>query len=177
VATPTGLMTFADFERLEDDPQGFRQELRHGELVRVAPPKHKHHLVQHRLRRLLECAADDAGEITNEFGFRGLPEYEYRIADVAFVSKTRWDRISPEGNLEGAPDIVIEVLSPSNSAAEMLDTEQLCLGNGSHEFWLVDPDRRQVRISTPDGRAVTYKSGQQIPLLFGGSLNTDAIFG
>jgi Uma2 family endonuclease len=168
-------MTFADLERLEDD--GSRYELRHGVLVKRVPPKHSHHLIQRQLRRLLESAADDAGEITNEFGFRGLPEYEYRIADVAFVSKTRWDRISPEGNLEGAPDIVIEVLSPSNSAAEMLDTEQLCLGNGSHEFWLVDPDRRQVRISTPDGRAVTYKSGQQIPLLFGGSLNTDAIFG
>ncbi len=171
------LMTFADFERLADDPQGFRHELRHGELVKVAPPKHKHHLIQHRLRCLLESTAGDSGEVTTYIGFRGLPEYEYRIADVAFVSKHRWERISPEGNLEGAPDIVIEVLSPSNGATEMLDKEQLCLENGSREFWLVDPDRRQVKISTSDGRTLTYKSGQHIPLLFGGSLNVDAIFG
>ncbi len=77
----------------------------------------------------------------------------------------------------GAPDLVIEVLSPSNTASEMLDKEQICLDNGAREFWVVDPIRRQVKVSGSDGRAATYKAGQSIPLLFGGTLLVDLIFG
>jgi hypothetical protein len=46
----------------------------------------------------------------------------------------------------------------------------------SLEFWIIDIDRRQVKVSTPDGHAITYKSGQEIQLLFGGRLAVDAIF-
>jgi Uma2 family endonuclease len=56
------------------------------------------------------------------------------------------------------------VLLPSNTAAEIFEKEKLCLQNGGREFWVVDPDRRQVKVSTPDGRTVTYPSGQEIPL-------------
>ncbi len=83
-----------------------------------------------------------------------------------------------EDNIRGAPDLVIEVLSPSNSASEIYDRENLCLENGAREFWVVDPDRRQVKVSTQDGRTVTYQSGQEIPLqLFGNArMALDAIF-
>lgn len=174
-ATTTGLMTFADLERIPDDPQ-FRYELHHGELIKVPPPKHRHYQIQQRLRDLLKAAAEGKGEVGTEMGFRARPEHEYRVADVAFLSQERWDRISPDGYLEGAPEIVVEVLSPSNSAAEMLDKEQLCLENGSVEFWVVDPRGRQVKVSTTDNRTITYKSGQHIPLLFGGHLQADEIF-
>ena len=173
----TGLMTFAEFERLPESNAG-RQELRHGELFTLSPPKHKHYSIQHRLRRLLEKAAGDAGEVEIEMAFRALPEHEYRIADVAFLVEGRWEGIPGDGILSGAPDLVIEVLSPSNTVAEMIDKKTLCLENGSREFWVVDIDHAQVEVSTPDGRGITYKSGQQIPLFFaeGAQLAVDAIF-
>lgn len=167
------LVSFAELEQMPSCPDG-RYELRHGELVKVPPPEFPHFRIQHQLRKLLESVASAEGEVEIEFAFRPLPEHEYRIADVAFVARDRWARTSRY--FEGAPDIVIEVLSPSNTAAEMLDKEQLCLENGAQEFWLVDPARRQVRVSTADGRFTEYKSGQQIPLLFGGSLPIDEIF-
>ena len=77
--------------------------------------------------------------------------------------------------MEEAPDIVIEVLSPSNTASEMLDKEQICLENGAREFWVVDPVRRQVKVSGADAHAATYKTGQSIPLFFGGTLPVDSI--
>jgi Uma2 family endonuclease len=70
----------------------------------------------------------------------------------------------------------MEVLSPSNTASEMLDKEQTCLENGAREFWVVDPVRKQVKVSGADGYAATYKAGQSIPLLFGGMLSLDSIF-
>ena len=76
----------------------------------------------------------------------------------------------------GAPDLVVEVLPPSNTAADMLDKRNLCLKNGSREFWVVDVDHRQVEVSTPDGHAITYKAGNEIPLFFGGRIPVDAIF-
>ena len=78
--------------------------------------------------------------------------------------------------MEGAPDLVIEVLSPSNTAAEMLDKRNLCLETGSREFWVVDVDHRQVEVSIPDGHTITYKRGLEIPLFFGGRISVDAIF-
>jgi Uma2 family endonuclease len=172
--TTTKLMTFAEFEQLPNTREGFPFELRHGELVKLVFPKMKHSRAQWQLRRLLERAAGQAGIVEKEVGFRPVPEHEYRIADVAFISKGRWD--TAEDYLFGAPEIVIEVLSPSNTATEMLDKEKLCLENGCQEFWIVDPTLQLVKVSTPDGRAITYSAGQEIPLFFGGRLAVDSIF-
>jgi Uma2 family endonuclease len=174
VATTTSrLMTFAEFQAIPNPPGGI-YELRHGELVQAAFPKFLHVRAQRQLRRLLESAAGDTGVVTQEMPYRPLPEYECWGADVAFISKSRWDSI--EEYLFGAPELVIEVLSPSNTVGELLDKRKLCLENGSREFWPVDTKLHQVEVSTPDGHTITYKSGQQIPLLFGGHLDVDAIF-
>lgn len=179
MASPTTrLMSFAEFEQLPETPRGFRYELRHGEPVQMPPPNRTRYLVQLRMQQFLSNAAGNAGVVGTEMPFRPLPEFEYWQADVAFVSRTRWDQIPGERHLDGAPDLVIEVLSPSNTAAEMLDRRNLCLENGSREFWLVDIEHRQVEVSTPDGHSITYKSAQQIPLFFapGKTLDVDAIF-
>jgi Uma2 family endonuclease len=171
------LMTVAEYEQIPERNEGFYYELHHGELVKVYFPKPRHYKLQRRLRRLLESPAGDAGVVDTEFAFRPLPEHEVWAADVAFVSKERWDQIK-DNYLQGAPELVIEVLSPSNTMEEMLDKEKTCLEGGCREFWLVNEKRRQVKVTTPDGVTKTYHEGQQIPLtLFGtGSLAVSAIF-
>ncbi|MBZ5622666.1 MAG: Uma2 family endonuclease [Acidobacteriia bacterium] len=175
--TLTRPMTVEEFDKLPETGP-FYYELHKGELVQVPRPNHGHYRTQHQLRRLLETAAGDSGIVETEFAFRALPEHEFRVADVAYVSQERWDQIDPKDNLRGAPDLVIEVLSPSNTAAEMSKRERLCLENGCREFWVVDADLRQVKVSTPDGITTTYRDGQEIPLrLFGSaSLKVNAIF-
>jgi Uma2 family endonuclease len=170
----TALMTFADLERIPDSEGRF--ELRHGELVALPPAKHKHFRIQQNLRRALEKAAAETGEVSTEFGFRPKPEHEYWVADVVFISREPYLGIPDDGNLQGVPEIVVEVLSPSNTVSEIFDTEQTCLENGGREFWVVDPVRSQVKVSTPDGHFVTYRIGHAIPLLFGGTLTVDSIF-
>jgi Uma2 family endonuclease len=132
-------------------------------------------MMERRLRSLLAAVAGSQGIVETAVAFR-VAGTEFRIADVAFIRAERADRADPNGDFEGAPDIVIEIVSRSNTAMEMLEKEALCLENGAFEFWLVDLDRRQVRVSMPDGHSTTYKLAQQIPLFLGGSLAVDAIF-
>jgi Uma2 family endonuclease len=170
-------MTFAVFERLPN-PKGGWLELHHGKVVEVAAPKRRHYRRQLRLSRMMEQFADPVGEVGMEFAYRPAPEHECWVADVAFVSRERCDLIPLDGYLAGAPDLVIEVLSPSNRDAEIEEERNLCLANGSREFWVVDNEARKIKVSTPDGRTVTYRAGHQILLFFapGSSLSVEDIF-
>ena len=78
----------------------------------------------------------------------------------------------------GAPDLVVELLSPSNTASEMFDKERLCLENGAREFWVVDTTRRTVRVATASGHPMTFQSGESIPVFFarGESIAVNPIF-
>jgi Uma2 family endonuclease len=167
-------MTVAEFEQLPE--AAGRYELRGGELVALVPPILRHTLIQRNIVSLLQNAAGDAGPAIVELGFRPLPEYEFRYADVAWASKQRSEAQDPNSYFRGVPELVVDVLSPSNTVAEMIDKEKLCLENGAREFWVVDIEHRLVRVSTPDGHTITYKDGQEIPLLFGGKLAVNAIF-
>ena len=146
------------------DPTGGRYELHHGVLVEVSFPKRRHWEIQRKLTHLLEPLAEGRGVVGTEFAFRPLPEYELWAADVAFISQSRYDS-APEGDwLHGVPELVIEVLSPSYTASEINEREAMCLENGCLEFWLVDPKRKTVKVSTPDRRAITYVESESIPL-------------
>ncbi|HEX7360292.1 MAG TPA: Uma2 family endonuclease [Bryobacteraceae bacterium] len=177
-ATTARLMTVEEYRKLPKDDGPFYHELRHGELVPAPQPKIGHHLIQDRLADLLRHAAGPLWYASAELAFRALPEYELRVADVGVVTKERLDATDLEDNLHGAPELVIEALSPSNTSAEMNDNRKLCLENGTKEFWVLDRHRRQVKVSTPGGHSVTWHSGQEIPLpLFGDvRLRVDDIF-
>jgi len=160
------------------DPPGGRYELHHGELVIVSGPKLGHWEIQHNLVKLLSGPAGKRGVVGMDFGFRALPEHEWREADVAFTSRERYRATNREDNLRGAPEIVIEVLSRSNTKSEMSSKESLCLENGCLEFWVVDSKRNTVRVSKPNEVPKTYRAGDQIPLLLFGDarISVDAIF-
>jgi Uma2 family endonuclease len=172
-------MTVEEFRKLPEDQGPVYHELRHGELVPVTRPKLKHSLIQGHLCDYLKRISPLGSYTQIEIAFRPLAEHELWVADVAHLSAARFQQADPEDNFHGAPDMVIEVLSPSNTVAEMYDREKLCLENGAKEFWVVDPDRSQVKVSTPDGKTLTWREGQEIPLpLFGAeaTVKVDDIF-
>lgn len=178
MATTSGLMTVEQFWELPDDP-AFQYELHHGEEVKMSRPGMRHYRLQRRLRQLLERIFADRGIVDIKMPFRALPEHELRAADVGFVSPQRWEQATEHGAVAGAPEIVIEILSPSNTAAEMIERCAICLENGTKEFWVVSEKRREIRVSTPDGLTRTYKSGDSIPLALadGQFLAVDDVFG
>jgi Uma2 family endonuclease len=179
MAATTHLMSVEDFCKLPEDQGSVYHELRHGELVAVTRSKLKHLFIQSWLRDRLKAMASPDSLVEYEVPFRALPEYELRVADIAYLSAERCAKLDPEDYIAGAPDLVIEVLSPSNTVTEINDKETLCLDNGAQEFWVVDPVLRLVKVSTPDGHTQTWRSGQEIPLpLFGSEakVKVDDIF-
>jgi Uma2 family endonuclease len=178
MATTTGLMTVEQFRSLPETRGDFYYELHHGELVKMTRPKPKHWLIQQRITRAFLALADPKSVVGPEFAFRALPEYELRCADVAYLSAVRVAGWDIEDDFPGAPDIVVEVLSPSNTASEVIDKETLCLENGCLEFWVIDPTRKTVKVSKPDQAGKTFRRGDKIPLplLGGATFPVDAIF-
>ena len=144
----------------------------------MPPPKHRHYDIQRRLLHLLGPIAAGHGVVGTEFGFRPVTEHEFWLADVVFVSQARYDAIDPEDNFHGVPELVIEVLSPSNTVSEIGEKEAMCLEHGCLEFWIVDPKRQTVKVSTPDRKTIAYVRGDRIPLhiLHDGELAVSDIF-
>lgn len=163
MAATTALMTVEQYSALPE-PKGGYYELRHGVPVFMTRPKYKHWAIQHRLTKFLESLHAGGGLIGTELSFRPLPEHELWCADVAYVCGDRAKAIDPEDYLHGAPELVIEVLSPSNTVSEINERKAMCLENGCLEFWIVDPKRKTVKVSTPDRKTITYIEKDRIPL-------------
>jgi Uma2 family endonuclease len=163
MGTTVALMTVEEFRALPDHP-GMRMELHDGELFEMTYPKKRHWSVQKRLVTLLEPLLEDRGITGMEFGFRPTPEHNLWAADVVFVSAERYHGTDEDDNLHGAPDLVIEVESPSNTASEFERRETICLRNGCREFWIVYPTMKLVRVSTASGQVRRYEAGDTIEL-------------
>jgi Uma2 family endonuclease len=161
MSTTTGTMTVAEFLELENPP-GSYLELRHGEVVPLTRPKWGHVTLQERLHTLLKARAKELGVVLVEFPSRALPEYELRAADVAYARRERC-HVNVDDHFAGAPDLVVEVLSPSNSADEIAEKTEICLENGTIEFWVVRPNASTVTVFTNQSRNV-YKPGEIVPV-------------
>jgi Uma2 family endonuclease len=101
---------------------------------------------------------------TTEVPFRPFPEHELWVADVAMVTEQRWRATPRRAWLSGSPELVAEVLSPSNTVQEINDKRRTCLQSGCKEFWVLDPKLETIEVSTPDGQSRTYAAGDEIPL-------------
>jgi Uma2 family endonuclease len=152
-----------------EDPPGGKYELHAGELVFVSFVKERHHRRQEVLVDLLRPRLAGFGRVRMEYPYRPLSEFEFRAADVAVISHTRADAVDENDNLRGAPELVIEIKSPSNRRGKLSALAALCLGNGGVEFWVVDMDKKSVTVTRRDGLTTVYGAGQHIPLTaFGG---------
>jgi Uma2 family endonuclease len=130
-------------------------ELVRGQLVVREPPGTLHGVVAANLtielgafvqeRRLGWVFAQDTG-----FKIQRDPD-TVRGPDVAFVSRGRLERIPEAGYAELAPDLVVEVLSPSDRPGEVLAKIGDFLAAGTRLAWLVDPRRREARVFRSDG--------------------------
>ena len=170
-------MTVAQFRELPEGGE-FTYELHYGEVVRVTRPKARHSELQHRLFELLKPKLTAFGVVRIECAYRGVPEYDLRAADVGVISHDRWKSMDLDDNLHGAPDLVIEVKSPSNTRKKLGEVVSLCLATGSRQCWILEPDRKSVAVYRLGCPVAIYGPGATVPLTAFGSdaLPVDEIF-
>lgn len=161
--TAVRLVTYQEFQQMPE-PHGYYLELHNGEVVRMTNPAFGHTAIQLRLQDLLRSRLKAFGRVGTEFPFRALPEYEGRRADVAYVPKARYGATPLGDCLPGAPDLTVEVVSPSNTRREIAAKKELCLTNGAIEFWTVRGHGRTVEVARADGSTATYRDGDSIPM-------------
>jgi len=119
--------------------------LQNGEIVRLPPPKQPHARLQVKIFKALHQRAERDGELKMEFAFQ-CSAHDVREADIGWTSHERWNAANGPGYFQGAPDLVIEIMSPSNSKSEMRERESYCLENGCSEFWTVFPDEGRILV-------------------------------
>src|SRR5262249_26927829 len=128
-------------------------ELDEGELLMEPSPTFLHNRIRVRIaRQLAKFVADHRlGEITVEMDFR-LGLETVRNPDVAFVTNQHLTTIDVKRSpVDGAPELAIEVISPSNLAQDTLKRVNQFLGAGAKVVWVVYPDLRLIEVHKAGG--------------------------
>jgi Uma2 family endonuclease len=140
-----GLLTLEEYEALPAD-DGSIDEVSHGRLVREPQPAYEHGRIAARMAHLLLSYIDAHPGIGQAVGAAGFvledTPLTLRGPDVAFV---RAGRPTPgRGFFRGAPDIAVEIVSPSNSAADLQQKILELIDAGTALVWVVYPASRTV---------------------------------
>jgi Uma2 family endonuclease len=139
--------TYADFLEWDED---FRAELFDGEIVMMADPSTKHQRVSGELffqiRTYLE--GKPCGVFAAHFSVRLFPQKDQSddtvfLPDMIVVCDS--EKLDDKG-CNGAPDLVIEIISPSTAKYDRIMKFRKYQSAGVREYWIVDPELKSVQV-------------------------------
>lgn len=143
-------MTFQNWLGFPDDGRFY--EIIEGELYVTPPPNVEHQRIsreiEFRLLQFLRAAA--LGEVFDApIGVR-LTDDDVLEPDLVVVLQAHADRIGKQV-IEGAPDLVVEVLSPGTAKRDLGLKREQYQAAGVPEYWIVDPESRSIEVLMLDG--------------------------
>lgn len=157
MAIQTSNLTYKELLQLRET-RNEQLELIDGELFVTPSPSRMHQLVSKRLVRLLLHAVDDAGVgdfYDAPFDVK-LGDGDVVQPDLVVVLRENF-AIFATNAIEGVPDLVIEIVSPSTNRDDRVTKRDLYARYEVPEYWLVDPDRAQVTVFS-DPHAGRYRN-------------------
>ncbi|MGH9452745.1 MAG: Uma2 family endonuclease [Terriglobia bacterium] len=161
--TTKTLMSIQEYDALPEK-EGVKYELNEGELITVTPsPRLAHNRVRRRLDRNLTAFVEEhrLGEVTAETDFK-LSGGNVRIPDVAFILAARLQGIDPRQRIEGAPDLAVEVVSPSDDPDDLALKAQQYLRAGARAMWVLYPEARMAYLYKPGERPEVREAHQNL---------------
>ena len=151
MVTRERVYTIDDVWRLEQQPlyPTDKYYLIDGELITKMSPNELHGSVASELARLLGnfVVEDKLGRVTVEVGY--YPPGDQRtvlIPDVAFTVKSRTARPARSSYVPYMPDLAVEIISPSQTLAQVRRKAEIYLRHGAALVWLIDPLARTAEV-------------------------------
>ncbi|MCS6937489.1 MAG: Uma2 family endonuclease [Candidatus Bipolaricaulota bacterium] len=150
------VLTYEDYLRLPND--GKRYEILEGEIVVSPSPVTKHQRISRNLLAILHhhVAQHKLGEVFSAPTDVVLSRTNVVQPDLFFVSHAR-QKIITEKNIQGAPDLVVEILSDTSEEQDRVAKKQIYARHGVKEYWLIDPDRETLEVYKLDAKARAFK--------------------
>ena len=143
--THTAKFTYDDYLLFPND--GKRYELIEGERFVTPAPRTRHQRISSNLHGFL---FDTIQKTQNGMLFSAptdvvLSEIDILQPDLLFVSRARTSIITEE-NIQGAPDLVVEILSESTRRIDEIIKRKLYEHHGVHEYWIIDPEVETIKV-------------------------------
>lgn len=138
-------MTYADYVKIPAD--GKRHEIIEGGWYMTPAPNVPHQRVSQNLGSILHDHAkrNRLGDVFSAPIDVVLSDEDIVQPDLVFVSISRAAAVKHE-NIQGAPDLVVEILSPSTAPIDRGEKRQLYERAGIREYWIVDPASQNVEV-------------------------------
>ncbi len=165
------MLTIKDLAEFQAQYPRYRMELVDGEIIVMSPSGYESDEVAFRMGGKLFTWVDDRrlGRITGSSAGFVLPNSDTRAPDVSFVKAERL-RQSPRGFAELAPDLMVEVKSPTDSVIKLRAKIEQFLEVGTQVGILLNPEARTVEVYRQNQPAIVLRDGDSltIPDLFPG---------
>ena len=142
-APPARRMSYEEF--LRTDEEGWAEWV-DGWVVPMSPPSTEHKLVRLWLSKVLSVFVEHrrlGTVLAAPYQMKTGPELPGREPDILFVAKEHEDRLR-KNHLEGPADLAVEIVSPESGGRDRGDKFYEYERGGVREYWLIDPQRRQV---------------------------------
>ena len=131
-------MSFADLQRLPED--GRRFELYDGEVCELSAPMPRHQVAVSNIKRLLEAYAARHGGLSLISPIDIVfSDYNVVQPDVVFFTQARRHLVDFDAPTRSAPDLAVEILSPSTRANDRGRKMAMFARFGVQEYWIADP--------------------------------------
>lgn len=156
-------LTLAEFSQLPRN--GERHEISAGELITMPPAKSLHSLIALAVLEILQTYLRERA-----LG-RAIPEAGYvlsrnpltiRQPDVSVLSKDRIQSTGADEYFEGAPELAVEIVSPSDSAEDLQIKVDQYLSAGAKQVWILYPKTKSVHVFRSGGFYATYDETQTL---------------
>lgn len=148
--------TYDDYLAIND---GNRYEIIEGELVLTPSPGFIHQYIVSKIETIIKSLVEQ-----NNSGTTLIAPFDVVLSDsvvlqpdVLFISRERYHLITASC-LNGGPDLVVEVISPTSGRNDRIKKSRLYRKYGVKEYWLVDPSAKTVEVLTADDRG-WYQAG------------------
>lgn len=158
--------SYEDYKNLPES-ETKRYELLEGDLIMVPSPGFAHQRISGNIEFLLRVFIQEhnLGILLHSPFDVILSEENVVQPDILFVSKNRLNIIT-EQNIQGSPDLVIEIFSPSTTGRDRTLKRTLYAKYGVKEYWLVDPETKTIEVLRLAERGYIrdglYKEGEML---------------